>query len=169
LKTISEDPQGWPKETDDDAMYAIVRIQISDIFGLDEVEFERLLISKAIEGTNVKDLEILGYRIIRAVGNHGLSIEVIGKKIFNKEEGSIKEADEIKVAVQSSHQYDAALRVLQTLPDEELDNQRCAVDELLKVGLSDMAKKISEMSPDEYHDFVVNNLDWDEDPKEKQN
>mgnify|MGYP006302148825 CR=1 FL=1 len=74
-----------------------------------------------------------------------------------------------KVGVRHSHQYDEALKVLQTMPDEELENQRCAVEELRQAGLSDMAHRLSQMSQEEYQEFILNNLDWDVDPEEQQN
>jgi hypothetical protein len=74
-----------------------------------------------------------------------------------------------KVSIHSSHQYADALRVLQALPDEELDNHRCAVEELRQAGLNDMAQKLSKMSEEEYQEFVMNSLDWDVDPEEQEN
>jgi hypothetical protein len=68
------------------------------------------------------------------------------------------EDEPLRVGLQSSHQYAQALKILQNLPDREMGNQKCAVEELRQAGLNEMAQKVSQISANEYHDFIAKEL-----------
>ena len=79
------------------------------------------------------------------------------------------EFPKLKLDRKYSPEYEQALRVLQTLSDAELDQKDLAVQTLKQAGLNDMANKILSLTDVQCEEFVMNNLDWDEDPFESNN
>ena len=62
-------------------------------------------------------------------------------------------------SIEGSHQYAAAIKILMGMPEAELKNQRCGVEELRQAGLGVMAQKLSQMSNKEYANFISSKIE----------
>jgi hypothetical protein len=76
------------------------------------------------------------------------------KAYFKSEDG----LSNLKISVSKHPDHKKAMRVLNTLEDRELDKQHIAVKTLKYAGLHHYSGIVGSMSPNEYHDYVVNHV-----------